>query len=286
MKEAFTFQNGRQVKHAVKIVRKQTSKDELGNEVLQSHFEHEINVWKCLSNRYILPLLSVIDTPYATWAFTLLFSGGTLFDIFKNYRQGLPPSLALKYSYQLASALRYLHQDAYVVHRDVKLENCVLDRPASEGGNLRLCDFGLADFLPGDDTPPPRTDLITPSSMIEEKQHLRSEDMVAGGSLAYAAPEQIKSITPLLDPAIDMWSYGVVVHALTVGELPFHDPFAPKLQMMILKGEWNVERCAARVDSEICEIITGCLKMNRGERWTAADVLSSQWISLHREDSC
>ena len=285
VKEAFTFENGKQVQHAVKIVRKQASKDESGNEVLQSHFEHEVNVWRCLSNDFILPLLSVHETSYATWAFTLLFGGGTLFDVFKCHRQGLPPSLALKYSYQLASALRYLHQDARVVHRDVKLENCVLDRPAAEGGNLRLCDFGLADFLPGDDTPSPRQQFLTPGSIVEDKHHLRADDMVAGGSLAYAAPEQINTATPLLDTAIDMWSYGVVVHALTVGELPFHDPFAPKLQMMITKGDWNKERCAARVDSEICEVVTGCLEMNRDRRWTIADVLGSQWIS-HGEDCC
>jgi serine/threonine protein kinase len=279
VKEAFTFENGKEVQHAVKIVRKHAIKEEAGDEVLQSHFEREINIWKCLNHRNVLPLLSVVDTSYATWAFTLLFAGGTLFDVFKNHRQGLPPPLALKYSYQLASALRYLHQDVRVVHRDVKLENCVLD-----GGNLRLCDFGLADFLPGDDTPSPRENFVTPHSNVPDKHQIRPEDMVAGGSLAYAAPEQINSLTPLLETAIDMWSYGVIVHALTVGELPFHDHFAPKLQKMITKGEWNVDRFAARVDSEVCEVVTRCLEMDRDRRWTAADILNSQWISYYIEE--
>jgi serine/threonine protein kinase len=282
VKEAIAIDNAKQV-HAVKIVRKHATTDEWGNESLQTHFEHEINVWKCLSNRYILPLLSVVETSYATWAFTLLFTGGTLFDAFKDHRQGLPPMMALKYAYQLASALRYLHQDARVVHRDVKLENCILDAPMAEGGNLRLCDFGLADFLPGDDTPSPRQRYVTPHSVGESKQFIRPEDMVAGGSLAYAAPEQINSIVPLLDTAIDMWSYGVVVHALTVGELPFSDPFPPKLQMMITKGDWNIERFSGRVDSEVCEVVTSCLNMEHDHRWTAVDVLNSQWVSLYTE---
>lgn len=220
----------------------------------------------------------MIDTSYATWAFTLLFVGGTLFDVFKAHRQGLPPTLALKYSFQLASALRYLHEDARVVHRDVKLENCIIDH---EEGDLRLCDFGLADFLPGDDTPSPKKQFVTPHSNVSDKHHIRPEDMVAGGSLAYAAPEQICSSTPLLDTAIDMWSYGVVVHALTIGELPFHDPFAPKLQMMVTKGQWNKDRFAARVDPEICEVVNNCLMMDRHRRWTASKVLNSQWVSLY-----
>ena len=149
---------------------------------------------------------------------------------------------------------------------------------------MRLCDFGLADFLPGDDTPSPRSQYVTPHSNGEDKHHLRPDDMVVGGSLAYAAPEQIDSTVPLLDTAIDMWSYGVVVHALTMGELPFCDPFAPKLQMMITRGEWNVERLTARVDSEICEIVTNCLEMDSHRRWTAVDVLNSQWISLYTDN--
>lgn len=284
VKEAFTLENGKQKLYAVKIVRKHATSDEVGNENVQSHFEHEINVWKCLENRYILPLLDVIDTTYATWTFTLLFRGGTLFDAFKIYRQGLPPTPALKYSFQLASALRYLHQDARIIHRDVKLENCVLDRPLDEDGDLRLCDFGLADFLPGDDTPSPRQKFVTPQAIGDKKAHIRPEDMVAGGSLAYAAPEQIKSTTPLLDTAIDMWSFGVVVHALIVGELPFSDPFPPKLQKMILAGTWNRDRFTNRADPEICEVVLNCLDMDSSARWTAAQVLTSSWLSTYAEN--
>src|SRR6202022_1317878 len=77
VKEAYTIENGQPVVHAVKIVRKRVAQDDSENEGLQSHFEHEINVWKCLADRHILPLLSVIETPYAFWAFTLLCTGGT-----------------------------------------------------------------------------------------------------------------------------------------------------------------------------------------------------------------
>jgi serine/threonine protein kinase len=280
VKEAFTIENGESVVHAVKIVRKRAAEDELENENLQHHFEHEIAVWRCLSNRHILPLLSVIETPYAFWAFTLLVTGGTLYDALKIHRRGLAPYLSLRYSFQLASALRYLHQDARVVHRDVKLENCVLDRP---GGDLLLCDFGLADFLQGDDTPSPRQQYITPLSNGENQHCINPEDMVAGGSLAFAAPEQINSTAPLLLTAMDMWSYGIVVHALTAGQLPFTHGYAPRLQMMITKGVWDVERFVRRVDSEVAEVVIHCLEMDYDRRWTAEDVLKSAWISSYVE---
>lgn len=281
VKEAFACQNGQRLQHAVKIVRKNVTSDEMGNEKLQSQFEHEVSVWRCLLNPYVMPLFSVIDTPYATWAFTELFCGGTLYDAVTLHQQGLPPLLSLKYAYQLASALRYLHQDARVVHRDVKLENCVIDGLWMDGGNLKLCDFGLADFLPGDDTPAPRQIYHTPESFVEGQKNTKLVDTVVGGSLAYAAPEQIKAPTPLLDTAIDMWSYGAVLHALTIGELPFSDAFPGRLRDMILEERWDKARFSGRVDPEVSEVVLNCLRMDSRVRWTAAEVLNSQWISLY-----
>jgi serine/threonine protein kinase len=265
VKEAFTLQNGQRLQHAVKIVRKNITSDEMGNEKLQFQFDHEVSVWRCLSNPFVTPLFSVIETPYATWAFTELFCGGTLYDALTVHQQGLPPLLALKYAYQLASALRYLHQDARVVHRDVKLENCVIDSPGIDGGNLKLCDLGLAEF----------------QSFTEGQIETKQEDGRVGGSLAYTAPEQIMSTIPLLDTAIDMWSYGAVVHALTIGELPFSDAFPGRLRDMILKEQWDRPRFSGRVDPEVSEVVVNCLRMEPGLRWTAVDVLGSQWVSLY-----
>lgn len=281
VKEAFTFQNGERVQHAVKIVRKNVTSDEVGNEKLQSQFDHEVSVWRCLSNPFIMPLFSVIETQYATWAFTELFCGGTLYDALTVHQQGLPPMLALKYAHQLASALRYLHQDARIVHRDVKLENCVIDGSWTEGGNLKLCDFGLADFLPGDDTPAPRETFLTPQSFVNGHNSTKQEETVVGGSLAYAAPEQLRSPSPLLETAVDMWSYGAVLHALTIGELPFNDAFPGRLRDLILKEQWDKLRFIGRVDPEVSEVIMNCLQMDSTLRWSAVDVLNSQWVSLY-----
>ena len=176
-----------------------------------------------------------------------------------------------------------LHQDARIVHRDVKLENCVLDRPPAQGGNLMLCDFGLSEFLPGEDVPSPQQRYVTPRTDSDGVPCINTEEMIAGGSLAYAAPEQVKSKVPLLNTAIDMWSYGVVVHALTIGELPFAHVYLPRLQMMVTKGVWDIDRLTTRADAEVCEVVVGCLNVDSEKRWTATDVLASSWISSYIE---
>ena len=243
VKEAYTIEGDERICRAVKIVRKQVEgKDELENEQFQAEFEHEVNLWRCLGHRNILPLIEVYVTDYATFCFTKLNTGGTLFDLVRANRQGVSRDLVRRYSYQLASAIRYLHEDVRVVHRDIKLENCLIDisdpNAAKDGGNILLCDFGLAEFVTGQantepydneaDRPPPRN--IGPSDTSTS----------IAGSLQYASPELIMSPAGFLSPVVDVWAYGVVIYALLVGDLPFQHTFQPRVQMKILAGEWDV----------------------------------------------
>lgn len=89
---------------------------------------------------------------------------------------------------------------AQVVHRDIKLENILLDSNRS----MKLIDFGLAAFYaPG--------------------KKLR----VHCGSPSYAAPE-IVARKLYEGPPVDVWSLGVVLFAMLAGFLPFHSPTGNK----------------------------------------------------------
>ena len=289
VKEAYTIEGDERICRAVKIVRRQVpGKDESENESFQAEFEHEIGLWRCLGHRNILPLIEVYVTDYATFCFTKLNTGGTLFDLVRANRHGISRDLARRYAYQLASAIRYLHEDVRVVHRDIKLENCLIDisdpDSAKDGGNLLLCDFGLAEFITSDtrrnspdpyerasDRPPPRS--IGPSETSTS----------IAGSLQYASPELIMSPAGFLSPVVDVWAFGVVMYALLVGDLPFQHTFQPRVQMMILAGEWDMaalERAAGVVgyEEEVLEFAAGCLEMESDRRWTIAQVLKSRWL--------
>lgn len=289
VREAYTIEGEERVCRAVKIVRKHIAgQEERENEQLQAEFEHEVSLWRCLGHRNILPLIEVYETGFATFCFTKLNTGGTLFDLVRLNRQGLGRDLSRRYAYQLASAIRYLHEDVRVVHRDIKLENCLIDNSdpdtAKDGGNLLLCDFGLAEFVTNDivrgspdpyerttDRPPPKN--IGPSG---------SSTSIAG-SLQYASPELIMSPAGFLSSVVDVWAFGVVMYALLVGDLPFQHTFQPRVQMKILAGEWNAEalevaKGAAGFEEEVLELICGCLDMESDRRWTVGQVLGCRWL--------
>ncbi|KAL2048346.1 hypothetical protein N7G274_000257 [Stereocaulon virgatum] len=289
VKEAYTIEGDERICRAVKIVRRQVpGKGETENEAFQAEFEHEIGLWRCLGHRNILPLIEVYVTDYATFCFTKLNTGGTLFDVVKENRRGVNRDLARRYAYQLASAIRYLHEDARVVHRDIKLENCLIDRSdpdtAKDGGNLLLCDFGLAEFITSDTRP----NSPDPYERASDRPPLRSigpseTSTSIAGSLQYASPELIMSPAGFLSPVVDVWAFGVVIYALLVGDLPFQHTFQPRVQMMILAGEWDMaalEKAAGVVgyEEEVLEFVAGCLEMESDHRWTISRVLKSRWL--------
>ncbi|KAL4945861.1 hypothetical protein BDV06DRAFT_183944 [Aspergillus oleicola] len=297
VKEAFKFEEGRKKKRlAVKIVKKHIAdKTERENDAVQAEFDHEVRVWRYLTHPNVLPLDAVYETDYATFCFTKLHIGGTLFDLVRQNRQNhrtLSLDLAKKYTHQLACALRYLHEDARVVHRDIKLENCLLDPVTMPDGtktsNLVLCDFGMAEWINMDnedaepyengDRPPLRN--IGPSDTSTS----------IAGSLEYASPELLDSVSGIIDPSVDIWAFGVIVFTLIVGSRPFQDSFQPRLVSNIRGGVWDKESVLgdgsdteARRDA--LELITNCLEMDYRKRWTARDILSSRFVAEFAADS-
>jgi serine/threonine protein kinase len=232
----------------------------------------------------------VYDTDFATFCVMDFNVGGTLFDLVRSQRataattgcqNGLEPDIAKRFAYQLACALRYLHEDIRVCHRDVKLENCLIDTSAGSPGNLRLCDFGLADFLHSgsiDDSTSDQIDTLAPPSNVG-RGHVRNTSSVIG-TLEYASPRGLSVDRKLFETAGDVWAFGVIVYALCTGELPFRHAMPSKTVEHILHADWDVSalRQAAAGGEEIIELVRGCLELDVDMRWTIGDALTSPWF--------
>lgn len=290
VKKAFTIEGDDRICRAVKIVRKHVQeKGDMENEQFQAEFEREIGLWRCLAHRHVLSLISVHVTNFATFCFTGYSSGGTLFDLVRKNRKGIGAELTRRYSFQLASAIRYLHEDMRIAHRDIKLENCLIDysepSSVSEGGNILLCDFGLAEFVVDGNS----RDSPDPYENTAERPAPRNfggseNGTTFTGSLQYASPELILGRSGFLSRVVDVWAFGVVIYALMVGDLPFQHSLQPRIRTMILAGEWNQEALlrAARAserENDMMEFMNGCLDMDASSRWKISNVLYSRWLN-------
>lgn len=100
---------------------------------------------------------------------------------------------------QLMEGVQYLHQRK-IVHRDIKLDNLLLDFPSTWmqtsspiPSHLKIADMGLSAFT--------------------------SEIKARAGSSFYCSPELFSGTLNTF--ASDIWSCGVILYSLVVGNLPW-----------------------------------------------------------------
>jgi serine/threonine protein kinase len=93
-----------------------------------------------LDHPAVLRLHEVFENDESVFLITDLLSGGELFK--RAYKQRLTEAQAAHIIKILAEALDYVHSKE-VIHRDLKLENIMLNDPNSFEG-LKIVDFGLA----------------------------------------------------------------------------------------------------------------------------------------------
>lgn len=104
---------------------------------------------------------------------------------------------------QFIPAVAYCHQH-YVAHRDLKLDNLLLDM--SDPPRIKICDFGFAKTW--------------------DPMHLSRESHMAQGTPVYMSPEMIQSNggQGAYDPAeVDVWASGVLLCVMLLGFFPFDD---------------------------------------------------------------
>ena len=115
--------------------------------------------------------------------------------------KGIDPLSALRITREIARALAYAHSKGFI-HRDIKPDNILL----RDDGSAALTDFGIARAADS------ATKMTRAGSVV--------------GTPHYMSPEQARGLP--LDGRSDLYSLGVLLYELLVGEVPFQadDPLA------------------------------------------------------------
>uniref|UniRef100_A0A914X4R6 Protein kinase domain-containing protein n=1 Tax=Plectus sambesii TaxID=2011161 RepID=A0A914X4R6_9BILA len=153
---------------------------------------------------YIAPFLGYIDSPELV-ILTKYFKNKSLWDEMKDVVKGpFPPERSLKYFYQIAKGLEFLHHDLperkRILHRDLKCQNILL---SDDTESIKLADFGLAFNLAVD------------SHSVTLSDEAPSEENSMCGTFAFMAPEVL--IAKKYGRRSDIWSLAcTLVQMLTM----------------------------------------------------------------------
>ncbi|XP_010500348.1 PREDICTED: CBL-interacting serine/threonine-protein kinase 17-like [Camelina sativa] len=210
--------------------------------------KREIRTLKVLKHPNIVRLHEVLASKTKIYMVLELVTGGDLFDRIVS-KGKLPEIEGRKMFQQLIDGISYCHNKG-VYHRDLKLENVLLDAK----GHIKITDFGLSS-LP---------------------QHFREDGLLhtTCGSPNYVAPEVLAN-EGYDGAASDIWSCGVILYVILTGSLPFDDTNLAALCRKIFKGDPPIPRWitpGAKI------MIKRMLDPNPVTRMTIANIKANDWF--------
>ncbi|RKP33234.1 kinase-like domain-containing protein, partial [Dimargaris cristalligena] len=137
-----------------------------------------------------------------------------------------------------------------IIHRDLKLENIMIDRHTKM---VKLIDFGLANFY-------------DPQSLLA----------TACGSIPYTAPEILRG-EKYVGPEVDVWSLGVLLYVMTTGMLPFGDPSVAKNFENITAGNFWIPN---GMSEPLQNLLIRMLDPDVKRRISLKGVVNHTWLTI------
>lgn len=180
---------------------------------------------------------------------------------------GVRQDIAQVYFVQLVSGVSFMHSKG-VAHRDLKPENILL----SEDGSLKLADFGMA-------------------TMFEYKGQRKLSSTLCG-SPPYIAPEILacgrgdrkpSSGAKYSPDLVDLWSCGVILFVLLVGNTPWDEPSQSswEFQEYVRNNGRSCDALWERVPSEALSLLRGMMSIDPEKRFSFAQIRQHPWYTRH-----
>ena len=195
------------------------------------------------------------------WIAMEFAEGGDLFDKIEA-DVGVREDIAQIYFVQLVSGVSFMHSKG-VAHRDLKPENILL----STDGLLKLADFGM-------------------STMFEYKGQRKTSSTLCG-SPPYIAPEILacgrKSGGRYSPDLVDIWSCGVILFVLLVGNTPWEEPSSSswEFQEYVKMAGHSTDSLWDRIPQEALSLLRGMMSVDHTKRFTFAQVRQHPWYTRH-----
>ncbi|KAB2030504.1 hypothetical protein ES319_D05G236700v1 [Gossypium barbadense] len=202
---------------------------------IDEHVQREIMNHRSLKHPNIVRFKEVLLTPTHLAIVMEYAAGGELFD-------------------RICNAGRF-GEDEQICHRDLKLENTLLD--GSTAPRVKICDFGYS-----------------------KSSVLHSQPKSTVGTPAYIAPE-VLSKKEYDGKIADVWSCGVTLYVMLVGAYPFEDPDDPKNFRKtigrILTVHYSIPDYV-RVSMDCKHLLSRIFVENPGKRISITEIKSHPWF--------
>ncbi|KAI8593281.1 kinase-like domain-containing protein, partial [Geranomyces variabilis] len=209
----------------------------------------EVQLLMRLDHPNVIRLYQVMETEEECFVVMEYAQGGELIEHIAA-RGHLPEKEARRYFRQIISAMDHCHL-ANVVHRDLKLENLLLNGER----DILISDFGLGRTYRSDAEELMKTFCGTPN---------------------YAAVELISGI-PYVGVKSDIWAMGVVLYVMMTGRPPFSGENISALYNKIKAVDY---KCPEYFSRGLRQVLAKILVKDPKVRICMADLREDPWVNF------
>jgi Tol biopolymer transport system component len=226
-------------------------------------FEREARAIAALNHPNIVTIHSIEESGGCRFLTMELVEGNPLSELISP--NGFAVERLLKLTIPLADAVSAAH-DRGITHRDLKPGNIMV----TPDGRVKVLDFGLAKLREAQAGP---TDLTHLSA-----DPLTGERRIVG-TVAYMSPEQAEG--KAIDHRSDIFSLGIILYEMAVGERPFKgDTDVSVLSSIIKDAPRSISEIDHALPRELAAIVRRCLVKDPEHRYQSAKDLRNELEEL------
>ena len=214
----------------------------------------EAELLKNLNHKNIVEIISFFTLKDMRVVFVMEYlEGGELGEYLKQ-KGRLEEEEAQEIFKQLVDAVHFCHLNN-IIHRDLKPENILFE--SKETKKIKVVDFGIAGFYTA----------------------VKGGESNAG-SLRYMAPEVLTGKNQAANPAIDIWSMGVILFALLTGELPFQGRTRKEITEKIVEGKYIIAPdVRKKLSMECIDLLMKLLVVDHKSRINTFELKGHPWVN-------
>ena len=243
---------------------KKTPIEKLKHKMFKIQYETEL--MKRFNHKNITKILEVFNDEEYMLIIMEYINGGNLFSFVKKRRK-LSEKMAKFLFRQIILGIQHIHSKN-VVHRDIKLENLLIDF----NNNVKICDFGIGKVLNSE------------NEILYDKC----------GTPMYMAPEIILSTKEkgYKGFPVDIWSSGITLYIMLSGNLPFNiknkKEKKENISLNSIKTNNNAylqnqiinfnPKAIENISEEAQDLLQGLLNKDPSKRLTCSEILNHPWL--------
>lgn len=215
-------------------------------------FEREVHNTSQLSHENIVNVIDVGENNEYFYLVMEYIEGPTLSEYIKTHGP-LSIETAINFAEQILDGIQHAHE-AGIVHRDIKPQNILVDRHKT----LRILDFGIAKAL-------------SETAMTQTSHVL--------GTVQYLSPEQARGEST--DMTTDIYSIGIVLYEMLVGEPPFTGETAVSIAIKHIQDAMpNATDQRPEIPQALSNVILKATEKNRNDRYQDTESMKRDLSSV------